>query len=471
MWSGGDIDLFIYGLTCTEAQQKLMKIFNLLRRKVMLTAGMDTDVYFVKTPNTLTMGSGSARRDIQIITRLYESKEDILHGFDIDCCCCGFDGNQVLVTPRAAEAIRTKINTVNLSIRGECYEHRLLKYAERGFAIQVPLLERPRLNREHMSFQYEDAFGYRSIGSNGWKKLSEAVGLEKLVLNESLARTCNGMIEYPFPGRQRVMASKGLLDKSQLSFSIKANPSTGGVRGKTEGYGGGMSSKTKSGQPLWPATTRLAMFEHGGAGIWKIEWKEGNMPRKPLSWEEWSSYAYAGRNLEDDCWRARTREREKDRKIKEQAEKKARAMEISQARDEGAREAETGRVQAEAEATAAKSTAAAKSAELARLRSRVGASAVQAAQADEERAMAEAHALAAKAEAASHAFELEQLREQTQGESKAGDDILCIVCCERRKNLMLEPCRHVCLCEECRPGVDKCPLCRRTIKNHVKLFM
>ena len=117
-------------------------------------------------------------------------KKTSFMGSTLIAAAAGFDGNQVLVTPRAAEAIRTKINTVNLSIRGECYEHRLLKYAERGFAIQVPLLERPRLNREHMSFQYEDAFGYRSIGSNGWKKLSEAVGLEKLVPNESLARTC-----------------------------------------------------------------------------------------------------------------------------------------------------------------------------------------------------------------------------------------------------------------------------------------
>ena len=93
------------------------------------------DVCFVKTPNTVTVGCGLIGRTFQVILRLYESKADVLNGFDIDCCCVGYDGTQALITPRCITALRTRINTVNLEIRGESYECRLLKYVERGFRL------------------------------------------------------------------------------------------------------------------------------------------------------------------------------------------------------------------------------------------------------------------------------------------------------------------------------------------------
>jgi len=82
---------------------------------------------FIKTENTVTMSSGKPRRSIQIINRLYASTDDILNGFDIDCCCIGFDGRNVLSVARGIEAISSKINTINLAIRGNAYENRLLK--------------------------------------------------------------------------------------------------------------------------------------------------------------------------------------------------------------------------------------------------------------------------------------------------------------------------------------------------------
>jgi hypothetical protein len=95
------------------------------------------------------MLSGAPRRKIQIITRLYDSKADVLNGFDIDCCCLGFDGQDALITKRAAIAIASKVNTINLEIRGEAYENRLIKYAERGFGIGVPRLRQLNLDKEY----------------------------------------------------------------------------------------------------------------------------------------------------------------------------------------------------------------------------------------------------------------------------------------------------------------------------------
>ena len=51
-----------------------------------------------------------------MILRLYESKSDILNGFDIDCCCVGYDGKDTLITQRCITALKTKINTVNLQV-------------------------------------------------------------------------------------------------------------------------------------------------------------------------------------------------------------------------------------------------------------------------------------------------------------------------------------------------------------------
>ena len=139
-----------------------------------------------QTPNTLTINSGVLSRSVQvhrpfrldpilrvppssphrrvhltryrpsqIITRLYASRDDILNGFDIDCCCCGFDGEHALITPRAIAAITTRVNTVDLSIRGESYELRLLKYVERGFAIGVPRLVRAKLSDSYLQHRVE----------------------------------------------------------------------------------------------------------------------------------------------------------------------------------------------------------------------------------------------------------------------------------------------------------------------------
>jgi hypothetical protein len=123
----------------------------------------------------------------QIITRLYASRDDILNGFDIDCCCCGFDGEHALITPRAIAAITTRVNTVDLSIRGESYELRLLKYVERGFAIGVPRLVRTAIDREHLSFKFGEHpwWGGISIDSSeGWRRWTFATGLELLLMAE-----------------------------------------------------------------------------------------------------------------------------------------------------------------------------------------------------------------------------------------------------------------------------------------------
>lgn len=85
-------------------------------------------------------------RHVQIVARLYKSVSEILAGFDVDCSCFAYDGNQVYGGPRAIAAFMTQVNTVDLSRRSPSYESRLSKYSHRGFEAYWPLLERQRVD-------------------------------------------------------------------------------------------------------------------------------------------------------------------------------------------------------------------------------------------------------------------------------------------------------------------------------------
>ena len=58
------------------------------------------------------------------------------------------------------------------------------------------------------------------------------------------------------------------------------------------------------------------------------------------------------------------------------------------------------------------------------------------------------------------------------------DSFQCVVCCDRRKTILLLPCKHLCLCSICKDIIiqslliqRKCPLCRETINNYIDVFI
>ncbi|GBG29004.1 BTB/POZ domain-containing protein KCTD7 [Hondaea fermentalgiana] len=137
-----DLDLFIYGLkTEEEANAKVKEIadqlggFRVKRTKHAITFSSnnryDSDVdEEYRTPA------------VQIILRLYESPAEILMGFDIDCCCVGYDGSTVWALPRAIRAISRGFNLIDVARRSPTYESRLAKYGKRGFRVAVPGFDR-----------------------------------------------------------------------------------------------------------------------------------------------------------------------------------------------------------------------------------------------------------------------------------------------------------------------------------------
>jgi len=410
-----------------------------VRKHIMLRDGVKTDLYFVKTPNTVTLRAGPGQRDIQIITRLYESTSQVLNTFDIDCCCVGFDGSAAMITPRAVVAINTKVNTINLDIRGACYEHRLMKYAERGFSIGVPLLERKLIPESHLEWTFSNAYGYDTISGDGWSRLSEAENLSRLVAVESLTRQTNGYLEFPFPGRQRKLAhDEG--SSGPMAYNIQPNAHLG-VR--DEGYGGAMeATKNRAGRPIWPATTQLSVFT---TEQWKLTWRPGNMPRRPLTWEEWSKSAYDQTSSPHD-WKNAREERLKLEEKERQEKEAARMAELHEARVEARKEADEHHKRASEEAAKVKAMAEQQTSELELLRT------------------------TAK-EKESVETELSVVTDKLAELEQASENLMCIICLDQPRRLLLEPCRHVCICITCGNSVDTCPLCRVKIQNKTTLFM
>ena len=52
-------------------------------------------------------------------------------------------------------------------------------------------------------------------------------------------------------------------------------------------------------------------------------------------------------------------------------------------------------------------------------------------------------------------------------------DLLCIICLERTKCVVLQPCNHLCLCEECERRLLHriCPICRRQVVGTMRVYV
>jgi len=187
-----------------------------------------------------------------------------------------------------------------------------------------------------------------------------------------------GAVEKPFTSRMRSEGTESRDVLHPLRFNLLLNPGAG--KGVSDTYPS--LGRDKNGQPVWPATSQLSAF--GEDGTFKVAWKEGNMPRKPMLWIDWSKGATtaAERKAPFD-WKASAAKRKKEKDA------------------------------AEAKATAE----------------------------------VEDRILAARTEAEAHS--------------------LCSVCQDNHKDVVLDPCKHFCLCSECADLLtqpDKkimCPICRR----------
>ena len=169
------------------------------------------------------------------------------------------------------------------------------------------------------------------------------------------------------------------------------------------------------------------------------------MPRRPLTWEEWSKSAYDQTSSPHD-WKNAREERLKLEEKERQEKEAARMAELHEARVEARKEADEHHKRASEEAAKVKAMAEQQTSELELLRT------------------------TAK-EKESVETELSVVTDKLAELEQASENLMCIICLDQPRRLLLEPCRHVCICITCGNSVDTCPLCRVKIQNKTTLFM
>jgi hypothetical protein len=103
-WQSSDIDMYVYGLTPTEANEKIKHIFNTFRANL----AKGTPALVVRNSKTITMYSEYPLRRIQIVLKLVKSPKAVLLNFDLDICAMGYDGSELWMLPRAARALESE---------------------------------------------------------------------------------------------------------------------------------------------------------------------------------------------------------------------------------------------------------------------------------------------------------------------------------------------------------------------------
>ncbi|KAJ7322950.1 hypothetical protein DFH08DRAFT_354212 [Mycena albidolilacea] len=140
-WSSSDIDVYIYGLSPTEANEKVGHIFDTFCAN--LPPGSQTLV--VRNCSTITFYAQYPLRRIQIVLKLVESPKTVLLNFDLDICAMGWDGATLWMLPRTARALEVGCNVFTmglihghyLSDRRASTQERLFKYADKGYGIRI----------------------------------------------------------------------------------------------------------------------------------------------------------------------------------------------------------------------------------------------------------------------------------------------------------------------------------------------
>ncbi|GAA5902452.1 hypothetical protein JCM6882_002757 [Rhodosporidiobolus microsporus] len=135
------------------------------------------------------------RRVIQIVLVSNETIFDALAPFDLDACCVGWTGKEVIALPRAARALSLGgwtggVNLLDIKLARKLdptsatVSSRALKYLARGFSLALPQAALKILATEGVSLADALKHGTAKAGSEGERKkakVEELAGLEGLM--------------------------------------------------------------------------------------------------------------------------------------------------------------------------------------------------------------------------------------------------------------------------------------------------
>lgn len=134
-----DIDLFVFGMTASDADGVLQKLIPLVR------AGCSQPTSVAVTGGAITVQNDSGWRPVQVIRLITPSATAVLHGFDLAASAVGFDlaTGKFLFTRLGALAVSSNVAPVDVARCSKTFESRLVKYQQRGVTIVFPQLALP----------------------------------------------------------------------------------------------------------------------------------------------------------------------------------------------------------------------------------------------------------------------------------------------------------------------------------------
>lgn len=110
---------------------------------------------------------------IQFILRLYNTKSEILHGFDLGSSAIGFDGKDVYFTSLSKFCYENMVNIFDGKKRSVTYELRLVRYFEKGFSIILPEFDMSKLKNAYIKYGLQEVcempyliFSYSNVIGN-----------------------------------------------------------------------------------------------------------------------------------------------------------------------------------------------------------------------------------------------------------------------------------------------------------------
>ena len=130
-WRYSDIDIFIYGVSASDADALLQKLVPLI------CEGSDVETTVTGGAVTFTDVSG---RSVQVIRLITPTAAAVLQGFDLGASAVGFDlaSGRFLFTRLGALAASSGLVPVDVARCSKTFEARLAKYARRGLSIVFP---------------------------------------------------------------------------------------------------------------------------------------------------------------------------------------------------------------------------------------------------------------------------------------------------------------------------------------------
>ena len=135
----GDYDLFLVGDEFTE--ESVARTATALGDHIVGTLHYaDLDVYRTFGCITFKLNGGF---QAQIVLRQFKTIADLLSDFDLGSCQVAWDGSRVYLSELGLLAANYRMNVVNLAVRGEVTEGRIIRYMRRGYGLVLPELGDP----------------------------------------------------------------------------------------------------------------------------------------------------------------------------------------------------------------------------------------------------------------------------------------------------------------------------------------